>query len=141
MNWKDQLNKAVNAVREVAESDTARNLTARAKEKASELADKARSGALDAAQAFVQANADPNAFKVHYRSARVSIVAPTDGVEIARPNDSTLVISDGENNGLIITAASERAYVADTIGKVTRLNENTYDLGPQDGVNVVVLEP
>lgn len=140
MNWKDQLNKAVGALREAAESDTARNLTARAREKATVLAEKARSGALDAAQAFVQANTEPGAFKVQYLNARVSIVSPTDGVEIARPSDGTLVISDGENNGLIINAASERTYVAETIGKVTRLSENTYDLGPQDGVNVVVLD-
>lgn len=141
MNWKDRLNQAAATLKDVVDSDSARQFTAQARQKAAQLTARARAGALDAAQAFVQANSDPSTVTVQLMNARLSIVAPSDGLEIARPNAGTLIVSDGENNGLVVNAAAKPAYVADTIGTVARLNANTYDLGPQDGINVVVLEP
>ncbi len=140
MNWKEQLAKATNALRDAAESQMARNIAAKAKQTASTLAQKARAGALDAAQSFVEANADPAAFKVQFLNARLSVVSPSNGLEINHPSEGTIIVSDGEDNGLVINAAAETAYVAEMIGKVTRLNENTYDLGAEDGINVVVIE-
>jgi hypothetical protein len=140
MNWKEKLAKATVALKDAAESETARNFAARARQTAESLAQRAREGALDAAQTFVQANSDPGAIKIQFLNARLSIMSPSLGFEIAHPSEGTIVISDGANNGLIINAAATDAYVADTIGQVTRLNENTYDLGPVDGVNVVVIE-
>ena len=140
MDWKSQLRKATNAVREAAESETARNLAAKAQRRASDLAQKVKSEALDAAQAFVEANADPATLRVQFLNVKISVVAPSNGLEIARPSEGTLVISDGENNGLIINAAAKPAYVVESIGRVSALSSNTYDLGPQDGINVVVLE-
>jgi len=85
MNWKTQLSKAVSALKDVAESDTARNLAAKAQKSASLLAQKAKSGALDAAQSFIEANSDPAALKVQFLNARLSILSPSNGIEIARP--------------------------------------------------------
>jgi hypothetical protein len=48
------------------------------------------------------------------------------------------VVSDGQGNGLVINAAAEPAFVAETIGTVSQLSGNTYDLGPEDGINLVV---
>lgn len=140
MNWKEQLDKAVNALRDVAESDTVKSVTAKAKQTAVKLAQKAREGALNAAEAFIEANADPAVLRVHFLNADLSILSPSDGVDITRPNASTLVVSDGTGNGLVINAMTDPAYVAETIGTVNRLNANTYDLGAEDGVNVVVLK-
>jgi len=140
MDWKSQLRKATNAVREAAESETARNLAAKAQQNASELARRVKSEALDAAQAFVAANADPATLRIQFLNIKLSVVAPSNGLEIARPSEGTLVISDGEHNGLIINAAAKPAYVVETIGQVTALSSNTYDLGSEDGINVVVLE-
>lgn len=140
MSWKDQFIRASKVIREVAESETAQALTAKARTHAVELAEKARSGAMDAAQSFVSANSNPGALNIQYQNARISVVSPSDGFEFARPNPDTLIISDGENNGLVINASAERPYVIEQIGKATRLSENTYDLGAVDGVNVVVLD-
>ena len=140
MDWKSRLRKATNAVREAAESETARKLAAKAQRTASELTKKVKSEALDAAQAFVEANADPATLRVQFLNIKLSVVAPSNGLEIARPSEGTLVISDGENNGLIVNAAAKPAYVVETIGRVSALSANTYDLGPEDGVNVVVLD-
>lgn len=140
MNWKTKLNKATSVLREAAESETARKLAARARQTADGLTEKLKAGALDAAQTFVEANADPASLRVQFLNARLSIVSPSQGIEIARPGEGMLIISDGENNGLIINAAAEPAYVSETIGKVSKLSANTYDLGAEDGVNVVVIE-
>lgn len=140
MNWKNQLNKVTNALRDAAESETARSIAAKAKQTASTLAKKTKEGALDAAQSFVEANADPSSLRIHFLNARLSVVSPSNGLEIGHPSEATLVVSDGENNGLIINAAAEPAYVIDTIGTVTQLSGNTYDLGDEDGINVVVIE-
>ena len=140
MNWKNHLAKATSALREAAESDTARKLSAQAKQTAGNLSQKLKAGALDAAQTFIEANADPASFQVRFLNVRMSIVSPSNGIEIARPSEGTLVVSDGENNGLIINAAAKPAYVVETIGKVSKLSANTYDLGVEDGVNVVVID-
>ena len=51
---------------------------------------------------------------------------------------ATLVVSDGQGNGLVINAAADPAFVAELIGSVARLSGNTFDLGAEDGTNVVV---
>ena len=140
MSWKDRVNKAVNAVRDAAESDSVRGIVANAKVTAIKLVGKAKEGARDAAQAFVQANSDPSALNLQHLNADVSIVSPSDGIEITHPSGGTLVISDGSGNGLVINAAADKAYVTETIGTVSRLNANTYDLGAEDGINVVVIK-
>lgn len=140
MSWKEQLNKAIEMVKDAADSETARNLTSKAQTTARSIANKAKEGALDAAEAFVQANSDPAAVKVRFMHADLSIVSPSDSLQITRPNAATLVIDDGEGNGLVINAAAKEPFVADTIGAVIRLDDVTYDLGPEDGVNVVVFK-
>lgn len=140
MSWKEQLNKALSALKDVAESEKAKDITAKAKETATNLAQKVREGALGAAEAFVEANTDPSTMRLHFLNADLSIVSPADGVEITRPNAGTLVIDDGAGNGLVINAAADKAYVAETIGTVKRLNDTTYDLGAEDAINVVVLK-
>lgn len=140
MSWKEQVNKAVNALRDVAESEPVKGVVARAQETATKLVGKAKEGALDAAQAFIQANTDPSALKVQHLNADVSIVSPADKLEITRPSGGTLVIADGLVNGLVINAAADKAYVTETIGTVNRVNANTYDLGAEDGINVVVVK-
>lgn len=140
MNWKTQLTKAINTLKDAADSETARNIATKARQTATTLAQKAKAGALDAAQSFVEANADPAAFKVQFLNVRLSIVSPSNGLEIAHPSEGVVVISDGDDNGLIINAAAKPAYVSEMIGEVTRLSGNTYDIGAEDGINVVVTE-
>jgi hypothetical protein len=140
MAWKDQLNKAIEAVKEASESETVRNFTATAKETATMLAQKAKAGTLDAAEALVEANADPSAVTVQFQNARFSVISPGDGLEISRPTAATVVISDGQGNGLVINAAADKAYVSETIGEATQLGVGTYDLGAEDGENVVVVK-
>ncbi|MFZ0255391.1 MAG: hypothetical protein WAN46_07050 [Gammaproteobacteria bacterium] len=140
MNWKEQLDKAVKSLRDVAESDTVKGITTKAKETATHLAQRARTGALSAAEAYVEANADPAVFRVHFLNADLSILSPSDGVTITHPSAGTLAVMDDAGNGLIINATPDPAYVAETVGTVTRLNANTYDIGAEDGINVVVLK-
>jgi len=140
MNWREQLDKAVSALKGVADSEQVKNLTTKARETASKLATKAKEGALSAAETFVEANADPAAMRVHYLNVSFSIVSPSEGIEISRPHAGTLVVSDGAGNGLVINASAEKASVTETIGTVKRLSENAYDLGAEDGVNVVVFK-
>ncbi len=140
MNWKEQLDKAIGTLKQVAESDTVKGLTAKAKDTASKLAQRAKSGALGAAEAFVEANSDPAAFKVRYLHADLSVVSPSDGIEATRPSPGSVVISDGAGNAIVINAAADKAYVTEQIGTVAKLGANTFDLGAEDGVNVVVLK-
>ena len=140
MNWKEQLDKAVNSLRDVAEGDPIKGLIAKAKETAANLAQRARTGALSAAEAYVEANADPAVLHLHFLNADLSILSPSDGVTITHPSAGTLTVTDAAGNGLVINATPEPAYVAETVGTVTRLNANTYDLGAEDGLNVVVLK-
>jgi hypothetical protein len=140
MNWKDQLDKAIGSLKQVTESDAIKGLTAKAKETASKLAQRAKSGALGAAEAFVEANSDPSAIKVRYLNADLSVVSPSNALEVTRPSAGSIVISDGSGNGIVINAAADKAYVSEKIGTVAQLGPNTYDLGAEDGVNVVVFK-
>jgi len=140
MTWKEQLDKAVAAIKEAAESEQARSIMSKTKATAQLLARKVKEGSLDAAEVFVEANADPAAIKVHFLNVAVNVISPSDGVEITRPNASTLVVADGEGNGLVIDAGAEPAFVAETIGKVKQLSGGTYDLGPEDGINLVIIK-
>ncbi len=140
MSWKDQVNKAIDSLKDVAESETVRNIVGKAKQTATTLTQKAKEGAMDAAEAFIEANSDPSALKLRYLNADVSIVSPSDGVEITRPTGGTLVISDGSGDGIVINATADEAYVTETIGTVNRVNANTFDIGSEAGINVVVLK-
>ena len=138
MNWKEHLDKAVSAVKEAATSEKAQELAAKAKATAAMVVDKVKSGAVEAADALVEANRVPAAMRVHFLHADLSILPPGEGISITRPDAATLVVADGQGNGLVINAAADPAYVAEMIGSVARLNGNTFDLGTEDGVNVVV---
>lgn len=140
MGWKDHWNEVAKTLKDVAQSETARSASAKARETALNLADKAKSGALDAAKSIIDSYDDPAAIKLQFQHARISIISPNHGFEIAHPSEGVIVVSDGENNGLIIQAGTDPAFVADTVGTVTRLTNSTYDLGPKDGYNVVILE-
>ncbi len=140
MSWKEHLDKAVSKVKTIAESEQVRNMVANARETSSKLATRAKEGALSTAQAFVEANTDPSSVRVHYLNAGFSIVSPSEGVQIAVPHAGTIVVSDGGGNSLVINASAEKAAVAETVGTVKQLSPNTYDLGAEDGVNIVVLK-
>ena len=140
MNWKEKLDEAIKAIKSVAESDTVKAVTSKAQETAVNLAQKVKAGALGAADAFVTANAEPSTIRIRYFNTDISVVSPSDGLEIKRPHGGTLVISDGTGNGLVINASADKAYVAETVGAVTQLGANSYDLGAEDGVNVIVLK-
>ncbi len=77
---------------------------------------------------------------MHFGNVAVNVLSPSDGVEITRPNAGTLVVADGEGNGLVINAAAEPAFVAETLGNVKQLSGSTYDLGPEDGINLIILK-
>lgn len=56
---------------------------------------------------------------------------------MTRPDAATLVVRD-EENGLVINAAADPAFVVEQIGTVAQLSGNSFDLGAEDGVNLVV---
>ncbi len=138
MGWQEQLDKALSAVRGAAESETARDIAAKAKATATDLAQKVTDGVVDAADAFVQANRDPSALTVNFLNADLTILSPSEGISITRPDAASLVVSDGEGNGIVINAAADPAFVAESLGSVARLSGSTFDLGTEDGVNVVM---
>lgn len=140
MDWKEQLNKAAAAVKQAAESDAVTRVTAKARAIAIDISKRARQGMLSAADAFVKANSEPSSLRVQYLKADVTVASPSDGFEVSRPNAGTLVLSDGVGNGLVVNAGAEKATVTETVGVVTRINDTTFDVGPEDGVNVVVLK-
>jgi hypothetical protein len=140
MDWKEQINKATAALRTVAESETVKNLSAKARQTASDLTRAAKQGAASAADAVVKATSDPATLKLHYLNAEVSVVSPSDGLQITRPHAGALVISDQAGNGLVISLAPPKAQVSETVGVVKRLNDTTFDLGTEDGVNVIVIK-
>jgi len=141
MGWKEQLDKAVSAIKGAAESEQARAVATRARETAVSVARKAKEGALNAADAFVEANRDPSALTVRFLHADLTVLSPSEGISVTRPDVGSLVIADGQGNGVVINAAADPAYVVEQIGNVTRLSGNTFDLGTEDGVNVVVMKP
>ncbi|MBF0471688.1 MAG: hypothetical protein HQL48_09985 [Gammaproteobacteria bacterium] len=140
MPWKDQIMGAVGRLKEVAESETVQKFTASARETASDLASKARSGVLTAADAFVAANSDPTALKMRFFNADVTVLSPSDGLTISRPNAASLTIHDEAGNGVVIDVASNPPFVSKTIGKVNQLSGNTYDIGEEDGIDLLVLK-
>jgi C4-type Zn-finger protein len=140
MNWKEQLDKAVAAVKEAATSENAREIAGKAKTAAIGLVEKVKTGALDAADAFVEANRDASSLSVRFLNADLTILSPAEGISVTRPDAATLVVDDGSGNSLVINAGAKPAYVAETIGSVAKLSHNTFDLGQEDGVNVVVIK-
>ena len=140
MDWKAQLDKATAALKGVAESETVKNLTTRAKQTASDLAKAAKQGAASAADAVVKATSDPAALRLRYMNAEITVVSPSDGLQVTRANANALIIADQEGNGLVISLASPRADVTEAVGVVKKLNDTTWDLGTEDGVNVIVLK-
>jgi len=141
MGWQEQLDKAIAAVKGAAESERARAIAARARATAVSVASRAKEGALGAADAFLEANRDPSALAVRFLNVDLTVLSPSEGVSVTRPDAATLVVSDGQGNGVVINAATDPAFVAEQIGTVKQLSGNTFDLGPEDGVNVVVLKP
>jgi len=141
VGWQEQLDRAISSIKAAAESERARTIAARARVTAVSLASKAKAGALGAADAFVEANRDPSALAVRFLNVDLTVVSPSEGVSVTRPDAATLVVSDGQGNGVVINAATDPAFVAEQIGTVKQLSGNTFDLGPEDGVNVVVLKP
>jgi hypothetical protein len=140
MSWKEQLDKAISSIKEVATSEQAREMAGKAKATATVLARKVKEGAVGAADALVEANRDPSALTVRFLNANLTVLSPSEGVSVTRPDAATLVIADGQGNGLVVNAAADPAYVVEMIGNVTRLSGNTFDLGAEDGINVVVTD-
>jgi hypothetical protein len=138
MNWKEQLDKAIASIKEAADSEQAREIASKAKATASDLVEKVRTGAVGAASSFVEANRDPSALQVNFLNAHLTILSPSEGISVTRPDAATLVIADGQSNGLVINAAADPAFVVEQIGTVAQVSGNTFDLGSEDGVNVVV---
>lgn len=139
MDWKEQINKATAAIKNVAESEQVKNLTAKAKQAASDLAKAAKQGAHTAADAVLKATSDPTTVRYQYMKAEISVLSPSDGLQITRPHAGAMVISDQAGNGLVISLAP-KLEVTELVGVVKRLNETTYDVGTEDGVNVVILK-
>lgn len=138
MGWQDQLDKAIAAVKGAAESETARDMAAKAKATASDLAGKMKDGVVSAADALKEANRDPSSLSVHFYNADLTVLSPSEGISITRPDAASLVVADDQGNGLVINAAADPAYVVEKIGIVAQLSGNTFDLGGEVGVNVVV---
>ena len=138
MTWKEQLDKAIAQIKEAADSEKAREYSAKAKSTAASLIDKVKVGAVGAAETFLEANRDPSSLQVQFLNADLAVLSPSEAITISRPDAASLVISDGEGNGLVINAAADPAFVAEQIGTVTQVSGNTFDLGAEDGVNLIV---
>ena len=140
MAWREQLDEAIEVIKAAAESEPAKNIADKAKQTAILLAQKVRKGAVSAAEVLVEADAEASTVRVHFLNAHLRVASPTDGLEITRPTPASLVVSDGQGNGLVINAAAEKAYVSETIGQTTQLSAGIYDLGSEDGENVVFIK-
>jgi hypothetical protein len=138
MGWKEQLDKAVKLVKEAAESEQARELAEKAKATATTLSEKVKQGTVSAADTLVEASQDPSSMTVRFLNADLTVLSPAEGISITGPDAATLVISDGQENGLVINAAADPAFVVEMIGTVARLSGNTFDLGAEDDINVIV---
>jgi hypothetical protein len=138
MSWKEQLDNAIAQIKEAADSEKAREYSAKAKATAASLIDKVKVGAVGAAETFLEANRDPSSLQVQFLNADLAVLSPSEAISISRPDAASLVISDGEGNGLVINAAADPAFVVEQIGTVTQLSGNSFDLGSEDGVNLVV---
>lgn len=140
MDWREQLNKAAAALQNVTDSERVKSITTKARQTASDLVQRAKQGALNAADAYVEANADPAAVRFHYLNADISILSPSDGLQITRPHAGALVINDGAGNGIVLNIGGDKVTLGQTVGVVKALSDMTFDLGTEDGVNVVVLK-
>jgi hypothetical protein len=138
MSWKEQLDKAVAQIKGAAESEKAREISGKAKATALSLLEKVKVGAVGAAEAFLEANRDPSSLEVHFLNAHLTVLSPSEGVTVTRPDAASLVVSDGEGNGLVINAAADPAFIVEQIGTVLQVSGNTYDLGAEDGRNLIV---
>jgi hypothetical protein len=138
MNWKEQLDKALAPIKEAAESEKAREIAAKAKATATTLIGRVKTGAVGTAEAFLEANRDPSSLEVHFLNAHLVVLSPSEGISVSRPDAASLVIADGQGNGLVINAAADPAFVAEQLGSVVQVSGNTFDLGPVDGVDLVV---
>ena len=132
MGWQDQLDRAIAAIKDAAESERARDIAAKARQTASTLAQKVKDGAVSAADTLVEANRDPSSMTVRFLNADLTVLSPSEGISVTRPDAATLVVSDGQGNGLVINAATDPAFVVEMIGTVARLSGNTFDLGAED---------
>jgi hypothetical protein len=139
MNFKKQINRAVNSVKSAADSNAAHNIVSTAQATAHKIADKAKEWTLDAAEFVVQANSDPSSLKVQFMHSDLCIASPSDSIQLTRPNATTLTISDGNGNSIVLNTSAEEQFVIETVGSVKRVDEFTYNLGSVDGVNVVVI--
>jgi len=138
MSWKEQLDNAIAQIKEAADSEKAREYSAKARSTAASLIDKVKVGAVGAAETFLEANRDPSSLQVQFLNADLAVLSPSEAITISRPDAASLVISDGEGNGLVINAAADPAFVVEQIGTVTQLSGNSFDLGAEDGVNLIV---
>lgn len=140
MDWKEQIDKATAAIKEFAESEQVKELKEKARQTAVELARVAKQGAREAADAVARATAEPATLRLDYMGAGIRVVSPSDGLQISRPHAGALVLSDGAGNSIVINLAPPRPAVSETLGVVKKLDETTYDLGPEDGLNLVVFK-
>lgn len=140
MNWKEQLDKAVGSIKDAADSETAQNFAAKAKETTMALTSKVKSGAVNVADAFVAANRAPSTMKIGFLNAEISVLSPSDGLTVSRPNAATLTITDNEGNGVVIDASSKAPFVSRTIGQINQLDSNTYDMGTMDGIDLLIIK-
>ncbi len=138
MGWQEQLDKAIAAIKQAADSEKAQDMAAKATATATGLARRVRDGAVDAADALVEANREPSSMAVRFLNVDLTVLSPSEGISVTRPDVASLVVADGQGNGLVINAAADPAFVSEMIGSVAQLSSNTFDLGQEDGVNVVV---
>ncbi len=138
MGWQEQLDKAIAAIKQAADSEKAQDMAAKATATATGLARRVRDGAVDAADALVEANREPSSLAVRFLNVDLTVLSPSEGISVTRPDVASLVVADGQGNGLVINAAADPAFVSEMIGSVAQLSSNTFDLGQEDGVNVVV---
>ena len=101
MSWQEQLDKAVASIKAAAESETARNMADKAKETAMDLARKVKDGAVSTADALVEANTEPSSLMIRFLNADLTVLSPSEGISVSRPDAGSLVIADGQGNGQI----------------------------------------
>jgi len=140
MDWKAKLEQATAAIKGEADSEKLKTLTAKAKQAASDLAEAAKKGTAHAAAAVSRATSDPTTLRLSYLGAEISVVSPSDGLQVTRAHTGALVVADGDGNALVISLTEPGPQVAESVGVVNKLDDTTYDLGAEDGHNVVVLK-
>ncbi len=94
MGWQEQLDRAIAAVKEVADSDKAQDMAAKAKATATDLARKVKDGAVSAADALVEANREPSSLTVRFLNADLTVLSPSEGISVTRPDAASLVVDD-----------------------------------------------